>query len=175
MDQFQKAVNTTTSSVDLSRLNQFALRAEDGTYQFITMPPRSMEQEYIDHVNTEFLRAMTHDNINIRQFVYLQSLLNPDYLGDNIQNALVVDLLQTTNGNTFHQQTNDRQFLTENELVGDVQINNELNEANDNRVKQVLLQYINKNYQNPTQIITADHVVNVKVKKCMFPGYTSKR
>lgn len=52
MDQFQKVVNA-PSSVDLSRLNQFALReTEDGTYQFITMPPRSMEQEYIDHVST---------------------------------------------------------------------------------------------------------------------------
>lgn len=91
--------------------------------------------------------------------------MNPDYLGDNIQNALVVDLLQTTNGNTFQQQTNDRQYLTENELAGDVQIHQELNEANDNRVKQALLQYINKNYQNPTQIITTDHVVNVKVAK----------
>lgn len=52
MDQFQKAVNATAaSSVDLSRLNQFALRdSEDITYQFITMPPRSIEQEYIDHV-----------------------------------------------------------------------------------------------------------------------------
>lgn len=97
--------------------------------------------------------------------IHPQSLLNPDYLGDNIQNALVVDLLQTTNGNAFQQQTNDRQFLTENELAGEVQIHQELNEANDNRVKQALLQYINKNYQNPTQIITTDHVVNVKVEK----------
>lgn len=52
MDQFQKVVNA-TSSVDLSRLNQFTLReTEDGTYHFITMPPRSMEQEYIDHVRS---------------------------------------------------------------------------------------------------------------------------
>lgn len=97
------------------------------------------------------------------KIIYPQSLLNPDYLGDNIQNALVVDLLQTTNGNAFQQQPNDRQFLTENELVGELQIH-ELNEANDNRVKQAVLQYINKNCQNPTQIITTtDHVVNVKV------------
>lgn len=92
--------------------------------------------------------------------------MNPDYLGDNIQNALVVDLLQTTNGNGFQPQSNDRQFLTENDLVEEVQIHHELNEANDSRVKQALLQYINKNYQNPTQIITTDHhVVNVKVNK----------
>lgn len=84
-------------------------------------------------------------------------------MGDNIQNALVVDLLQATNGNTFPQQSNDRQYLNENELVGEVQIHHDLNEANDNRVKQALLQYINKNYQNSTQIITTDHVVNVKV------------
>lgn len=51
MDRFQKVINatTTTSSIDLSRLNQFS----DGTYQFITVPPRSIEQEYIDHVTTE--------------------------------------------------------------------------------------------------------------------------
>lgn len=51
MDQFQKVVNgDVSSSIDLSRLNQFALRDADGTYQFITMPPRSIDQEYIDHV-----------------------------------------------------------------------------------------------------------------------------
>lgn len=61
MDQFQKAVNTTpTSSNDFSRLNQFALReTEDGTYQFITMPPRSIEQEYIDHVNAKMKNIET--------------------------------------------------------------------------------------------------------------------
>lgn len=75
-----------------------------------------------------------------------------------------MDLLQATNGNTFQQQANDRQFLNESELVSEVQVHHELNEANDNRVKQALLQYINKNYQNPTQIITTDHVVNVKVE-----------
>ncbi|XP_037047397.1 zinc finger protein 236 isoform X2 [Bradysia coprophila] len=153
MDQFQKVVNgngngNETTSIDLSRLNQFALRDTDGTYQFITMPPRSIEQEYIDH-----------------------SLLTPDYLGDNIQNALVVDLLQTSNGNTAFQQQHpsDRQFLTENELVGEVQIHHDLNEANDNRVKQALLQYINKSYQNPPQIITAEHLVNVKIEPEMPP------
>lgn len=82
-----------------------------------------------------------------------------------MQNALVVDLLQTSNGNTAFQQqhSSDRQFLTENELVGEVQIHHDLNEANDNRVKQALLQYINKSYQNPTQIITTEQLVNVKV------------
>lgn len=54
MDQFQKAINGATSSlIDMSRLNQYALRETDGTYQFITMPPRSIEQEYIDHVSDE--------------------------------------------------------------------------------------------------------------------------
>lgn len=54
MDQFQKAINgATTSLIDMSRLNQYALRETDGTYQFITMPPRSIEQEYIDHVSDE--------------------------------------------------------------------------------------------------------------------------
>lgn len=63
MDQFQKAV-TATSSNDLCRLNQFALReTEDGTYQFITMPPRSIEQEYIDHVGTQIKNPWTF-NIN---------------------------------------------------------------------------------------------------------------
>lgn len=55
-----------------------------------------------------------------------QTLLNPDFLGDNIQNASVVDLLQTANGNAFQQQSNDRQFLTENDLVGEVQIHHEV-------------------------------------------------
>lgn len=55
MDQFQKG-NTTTTSNDLCRLNQFAIREiEDGTYQFITIPPRTMEQEYIDHVNIKIV------------------------------------------------------------------------------------------------------------------------
>lgn len=86
-------------------------------------------------------------------------------MNENIQNALVVDLLQTTNGNTVFQQqhASERQFLTENELVGEVQIHHDLSETNDNRVKQALLQYINKNYQNPTQIVTTEQLVNVKV------------
>ncbi|KAJ6646375.1 Zinc finger protein [Pseudolycoriella hygida] len=144
MDPFHKTITTTISSVDLSRL---AHQTEDGTFQFITMPPRSIEQEYIDH-----------------------SLLNPDYLGDN---ALVVDLLQTTNGNAF--QTSERQFLTENELVGEVQIHPDLNEVGDSRVKQVLLQYINKAYQNPNQIITSDQVVNIKHVEPEMPPLTPIR
>lgn len=65
MDQFQKAVNATTTSNDLCRLNQFTLReTEDGTYQFITMPPRSIEQEYIDHVNTRTITKPSIFNVN---------------------------------------------------------------------------------------------------------------
>lgn len=90
--------------------------------------------------------------------------MNPDFLGDNIQNASVVDLLQTTNGNAFQQQSNDRQFLTENDLVGEVQIHHDLNESDDIPTKQALLQYINKNYQNQAQIIALEQLVNVNVK-----------
>lgn len=74
-----------------------------------------------------------------------------------------MDLLQATNGSTFQQQSNERQFLNESDLVGEVHIHHELNDNSDQRVKQALLQYINKNYQSPAQIITTDHVVKVKV------------
>lgn len=70
MDQFQKTINinTTTSSNDLCRLNQFALReTEDGTYQFITVPPRSIEQEYIDHVTNITFRQQD-SRLTVRVF-----------------------------------------------------------------------------------------------------------